>query len=124
MDIVEAFNQSGVFAKLSLLAGLVPPGVAIVYAVRPTERKLAFMRPVSLAAIFAGISGLTAGLIAVLLGVAATPQGQIGMSHVYLGLSEAIVPAFMNFGFLAMAWLLVAAGMLRRTTFTDVPGAR
>jgi hypothetical protein len=46
------------------------------------------------------------------------------MSHVYLGLSEAIVPAFMNFGFLAMAWLLVAAGMLRRTTFTDVPGAR
>jgi hypothetical protein len=82
------------------------------------------MRPVSLAAIFAGISGLTAGLIAVLLGVAATPQGQIGMSHVYLGLSEAIVPAFMNFGFLAMAWLLVAAGMLRRTTFTDVPGAR
>jgi hypothetical protein len=124
MDIVEAFNQSGVFAKLSLLAGLVPPGVAIVYAVRPTERKLAFMRPVSLAAIFAGISGLTAGLIAVLLGVAATPQDRIGMHGVYVGLSEAIVPAFMNFGFLAMAWLLVAAGMLRRTTFTDVPGAR
>jgi hypothetical protein len=36
------------------------------------------------------------------------------MDRVYMGLSEALGPAFLNFGFLAVAWLLVAVGMARR----------
>ena len=55
MDLIETFNHSGVFAKLSLLVGFVPLGVAILYMVRPLKRTLAFMRPVPLAAIFAGV---------------------------------------------------------------------
>jgi hypothetical protein len=35
------------------------------------------------------------------------------MSNVYRGLSESLVPALVNFGLLAVAWVLVAAGMLR-----------
>jgi hypothetical protein len=33
---------------------------------------------------------------------------------VYSGLSEALVPAFFNFGWLAVSWLMVAVGMMRR----------
>ena len=74
MDFIDAFNQAGIFAKLSLLVGFGPLGLAIVYVLRPAERTLAIMRPVSLAAIFAGICGLVAGLIAVLMGVANGPR--------------------------------------------------
>jgi hypothetical protein len=114
MDFVDAFNQSGLFAKLSLLVGFGPPSLALAYVLRPAERTLAIMRPVSLAAIFAAICGLVAGLIAISRGVAATLPGPVHLSNVYIGLSEAFVPPFVNFGLLAAAWLLVAIGMMRR----------
>jgi hypothetical protein len=114
MDFVDAFNQSGFFAKLSLLVGFGPPGLAIAYVLRPAERTLTILRPVSLAAIFAAICGLVAGLIAILMGVAATLPETVHVSNVYIGLSEAFVPPFVNFGLLSAAWLLVAIGMMRR----------
>lgn len=114
MTFVEMFDQMGWFAKLSLLAGFAPMGLAVAYVVRPSERTLALMRPVSLTAIFAGISGVMAGFIAVLRGIAATLPGPVALPNVYVGLSEALVPVFMNFGILAGSWLLVAVGMLRR----------
>jgi hypothetical protein len=43
-------------------------GVAVSHAVRPTEHKLAMMRPISLASIFATISGLLGGWIFLLSG--------------------------------------------------------
>ena len=52
---MEVSSQIGPFAKLSMLVSLVPCGVAIAHAIRPTERKLMFMRPASLATIFAAI---------------------------------------------------------------------
>jgi hypothetical protein len=110
---MEILSQLGWFAKLSVLVGVGPLAVGIVYVLRPTERVLAFTRPVSLAAIFAGVCGLVAGVAMVLQGVAATPD-PIDRARVSMGLAEALVPAFVNFGFLAVAWLLVAAGMLRR----------
>jgi hypothetical protein len=114
MDLVDAFNQSGIFAKLSLLAGFGPPGLALAYVLRPAERTLALMRPVSLAAIFAAISGMVAGWTAILMGIAATLPRPVHVPNVYMGLSEALVPPFLNFGLLAAAWLLVAVGMMRR----------
>ncbi|MGB2717983.1 MAG: hypothetical protein WBC51_27600 [Vicinamibacterales bacterium] len=114
MNLVEAFNQSGVFAKLSLLVGFGPLGLAMVYVLRPTEQTLAIMRPVSLAAVFAGICGWVAGLIAVTTGIAVTLPRPVHVPNVYAGLSEALVPPFFNFGLLAVAWLLVAIGMMRR----------
>ena len=114
MDFVELYNQSGILAKLSLLVGFAPPGLAVGYVFRPAERTLALMRPVSLAAIFAGICGLVAGLIAISTGIAATLPGPVNVSNVYAGLSESLVPMFVNFGLLAVAWLLVAVGMMRR----------
>ena len=113
MDLVEAFNQSGFFAKLSLLLGFVPLGFAIAYAIRPAERTLAVMRPISLASIFAAISGVSLGGIIVLMGIAATDERPLP-SSVYAGVSESLVPAFVNFGILSASWLLVAVTMMRR----------
>ena len=114
MNFIDAFNQSGVIAKMSLLVGFAPLGLAVAYVLRPSERTLAFMRPVSLAAIFAAICGMVAGWIASLMGVAATLPRPMNMANVYMGLAEALVPALVNFGLLSSAWLIVAIGMVRR----------
>jgi hypothetical protein len=114
MDFIDAFQQAGVLARLTLLVGFGPLGLAMAYVLRPEERTLAIMRPVSLAAIFAAICGLTAGLIGILMGIATTMPQPVHESRVYVGLSEALVAPLVNFGLLAIAWLLVAAGMVRR----------
>ena len=104
-----------------LLSGPGTLGVAVVYAIRPTERTLAFMRPLSLASIFAAIGSLTAGMATVLHGAAATTwslgtAGQPGnMGRLLMGSAETLVPVFVTFGLLAVAWLVVALGMRRQT---------
>ncbi len=112
---MEVLSQIGPFAKLSLLAGLLPFGVAIAYAIRPTERKLMFMRPASLAAIFAAICSFAVGAALMCQALAATPPGSVDMPRVYAGLAETCIPVIVNFGFLAVSWLLIMTGMLRPT---------
>jgi hypothetical protein len=68
----------------------------------------------SLAVIFAAISGVLGGWIVVLAGIAATADGHLPPSSVYPGIAESLVVGFVCFGFLAAAWVLVAVGMLRR----------
>ena len=110
--LTEMFNEAGWFAKLTLLMGVTPLFVAIAYAARPTERRLSLVRVMSLSAIFGAVSGVTAGFIAVLHGIGVVQNPAMGRA--YVGMSEALFPAFLNFGFLAVAWLLVAVGMMRR----------
>ena len=110
--LTEMLNEAGWFAKLTLLLGVTPLLFAVAYAARPTERRLALVRVISLSAIFGGISGVAVGVIAVLRGMGAVLHP--AMDRAYVGMSEALFPAFLNFGFLAVAWLLVAVGMMRR----------
>jgi hypothetical protein len=104
------FGQLGIFAKLSLLVAVVPMFMGAAYAFRPTEAKLALMRPISLAAIFAGLCGLLSGLIVILrnVGVSETVS-----TRVAIGLAEALVPMFVASGCLTIGWLSVALGLRR-----------
>jgi hypothetical protein len=102
------------FAMFTILVCLAPMLMAVVYAVRPTERRLALMRPLSLAAIFAAVAGAVSGIATVLRGIAATGQFSAdSYSRIAMGLSEALVPVFVGFAFLTIAWLLVTLGMRR-----------
>lgn len=113
-NLVDSFREVSLFAKLTVVVAIAAFGLAVAYAFRPTERKLVLMRPVSLAAIFATISGLLGGWIAVLGGIAATPDGHLPTSAMYRGIAESLTVGFVCFGLLAAAWLVVAVGMLRR----------
>jgi hypothetical protein len=121
-NLMDLFGEISLFAKLTMAVPIAAFGVAVAYAFRPAERKLVLMRPVSLAAIFATINGLLGGWIAVLGGIAATPEGILPTASMYLGLAESLTVGFVNFGLLAAAWLLVAVGMLRPVSF-DMPAA-
>jgi len=113
-NLLELFGAISLFGKLTMAVAIFAFGLAAAYVFRPSEQKLVLMRPVSLAAIFATISGLLAGWIAVLGGIAATPDGHLPVPAMYLGIAESLTVGFVCFGLLAAAWLLVAVGMLRR----------
>ena len=113
-NLVDLIGQISLFAKLTMAVAIVTFGLAVAYVFRPTEQKLVLMRPVSLAAIFATISGLIGGWIVLLQGVPATPDGHIPVASLSQGLSESLTVGFVSFGLLAAAWMLVAVGGLRR----------
>ena len=97
----------------ALVSGFGALGMAIAYAIRPTERKLALMRPLSLASIFAAVCSFTNGIATVLRGVAASGP-TMDMSRVYMGISDTLIALFVANAFLAVAWLLVTVGLRRQ----------
>ena len=111
---VELFGELSLFAKLTMAVAIVAFGLAVAYVFRPTEQKLVLMRPVSLAAIFATVSGLLGGWMAVLASIPATPDGHLPVASLYRGIAESLTVGFVSFGVLAAAWMLVAVGGLRR----------
>jgi hypothetical protein len=97
-----------------LVGGVGVLGTAIAYAIWPTEQKLMLMRPLSLAAIFAAICSSSVGLATALQGAGVEKAWSADrFSVLMMGLSESLIPPFVAFAFLAVAWLLVAAGMRR-----------
>jgi len=109
----DALRNAGIAALVSMFVGLVPLGFGILYAAQPTEQRLALMRPLSLAAIFAGIHGFALGVVNFLRGLALNETLTITHADV-VGLSESFVTIFFDFGCLMLAWLCVAVGLWRR----------
>lgn len=116
MDPIALFRQIGWFALFSLAVDALPLIAAAVYVLRPTEGRLALMRPLSLAALFSAFAGTASGIVMILQGIAATPtMTPAGWSRVAGGASEALVAVVFGLTCLTAAWLLVAAGMWRGT---------
>lgn len=109
----DTLAQAGIVPLVSMFMGLLPLGMGIAYATRPGEQRLALMRPLSLATLFAAIGGTVLGVLNVLRGIGNTSQFA-EPRIVAIGLSEALVPIFVGFGFLTVAWLCVAVGLWRR----------
>jgi ABC-type transport system involved in cytochrome c biogenesis permease subunit len=89
-------------------------GMALIYAIKPNEQRLALMRPLSLAAIFGGLSTFTVGVVSILQGISATPSFTVdAWRHIAAGTAEAVIGLFVVFGCLTIAWLLVTVGLRR-----------
>ena len=111
MEIFTIFSNMGIHAILCILISLLPMAAGASYLLRPTEQRLALMRPVSLAGIFASLSGTSLGAINTLRGLWLVPprDGRI----LAISTAESIVPLFVGFSCLMLAWLCVAIGMRR-----------
>ena len=111
---MEMLRQASLFSRLTLIIDFVPLVMAVVYVVRPTERNLALMRPLSLAGLFAAITGGVLGFINVLQFVWRREPTAETYRLMAIGTSESLVPMFVGFACLTVAWLLVAVGMGRQ----------
>jgi len=107
-------GHSSLFTKIGLLVSVAPLIVAIVYAIRPNERNLALMRPISLAGIFAAVSSLLLGLANALEAIGRSGGDRAGnFGPPAQMLAEAIIPSFVGFASLTVAWLCVATAIRR-----------
>jgi hypothetical protein len=114
MAFFDMLRQMGPAALLSILVSFLPLIAAGAYLFRPTEQRLAMMRPLSLAGIFAGLNGSSLGAINTLRGLWLEPPRD--MRIIWVGTAESIVPLYVAFSCLMLAWLLVAAGMRRKSS--------
>lgn len=113
-DCMEMFQQASVFARLTIILCFVPLVMAIVYVIRPTERNLALMRPLSLAGLFAALAGGVLGFINVLRFAWVREVTADAFRVMAVGAAESLATMFVGFASLAVAWLLVAVGMGRQ----------
>ena len=111
---LQILTESSLFAKFSLIVAVAPLVMGVVYALRPTEARLALMRPLSLASLFAGLAALIVGLMNILKGMAATANVAATSGAVMLGLAEALTPLFVAFGCLTVGWICVTLGLMRQ----------
>jgi hypothetical protein len=111
---MSMLRQASLFAILTLILGFVPVVMAVIYAIRPTERHLALMRPLSLAGLFGAIAGGVLGLINSLRFLFSRDLTAESYRLLTIGAAESLVPMFVGFACFAVAWLLVAVGMGRQ----------
>ena len=111
--MIRVLSQASIVALASMFMGVVPLSMGIVYVIWPSEQRLALMRPLSLATIFAALSGSTLGVLNVLRGMGMS-QATAFPRVAWIGFAEALVPIFFGFGCLTVAWLCVAIGLWRR----------
>ena len=114
MQIFEMFHQASMAALLSLLVCLLPLVAGVAYLIRPTEDRLALLRPVSLAGIFSALTGTFLGLMNVLK-MLWTIDPAPGLPVLATGVAESLVTLVVGFGSLTACWLCAAVGMRRRS---------
>jgi len=112
VELFSIFREASIAALLSMLVAVFPAFAGGAYLLSPSERRLAFMRPISLAGLFAGLAGLLLGFIN-LLKAFWTIEGPVNWRNVAVGAAESMVPLLLAFGALTFAWLCVAIGMRR-----------
>ena len=110
---MQVLANAGIMALASMFVGVLPLAMAILYAVWPSEQRLALMRPLSLATIFAAVAGVTLGFINQLMAISRGAAVEISRV-VVIGLAESLVPLFFGFGCLTVAWLCITIGLWRR----------
>ena len=97
-----------------LLFGIVLLAAAILFARRPDEGKLGFIRGMSIATVFAILSGVASDIAATFHHVVNVPEFRAELvDSVLTGLSESMSPAILGFSILGVAWLITAVGVRR-----------
>lgn len=113
--LLDTIKQLGLAALAGLLVTAVPMLLGMAFAVRPNDRWLALMRPLTIAAIFAAVANLFVGLANTFIGLSRVQSPDPTGQRLAVMLAETCVVPFISFVFLSTAWLCVAIGMRRQS---------
>jgi hypothetical protein len=108
--VMLAIRNLALAGLFGLLITALPMLVGLAYAVRPTERWLALMRPLSLAGIFAATANVFLGVTNSLVGASQGTVANLLDQRLAASLAEVAVIGFASFVFLTVGWLAVAVG--------------
>lgn len=109
---MDVLRNLGIAAHLALVISALPMALGLAFLLWPNERKLALMRPLSMAGTFAAVCNVLLGLANSLIGMSRAPAGELlSFQRTAAGLAEATAAGFLSFACLAVAWLFVAVGM-------------
>ena len=98
-------------AILGMIISFTPALAGAWFAIRPSERLLSYMRPLSLAGIFAALCTISLGITNGAIGLSRQPR--LNLEMLLGGISEVFAAAAVSFVFLTVAWVCVAIGMRR-----------
>jgi len=112
---MQAIRNLGLAGLFGLLITALPMLLGIAFAVRPRERWLELMRPLSLAGLFAAIANVFLGVTNSLLWISRNTVTSPLAPPLVAGLADMAVLGFLSFAFLTVGWLAVAVGMRRLT---------
>jgi hypothetical protein len=110
---VRAILNWGIVAILGALVCGATMVVGAMFAFRPSEKLLALMRPLTMAAVFTAISNTSLGFANTFIGLSRRPD-PVAVNVIAAQLAETTVIPFVSFGCLAVAWLFVAVGTRRQ----------
>jgi len=106
-----AIRNLGLAGLFGLFITAVPMLVGLAFAVRPNERLLALMRPLSLAGIFAATANVFLGVTNEFVWMSRNNLATPFDPRMMAGWAEVAVLGFASFVFLTVGWLAVAVGM-------------
>jgi hypothetical protein len=109
----DTFRQLGLAAFAGLFVTVAPLALGIAFAIRPNERWLSLMRPLTLAGIFAAVANTCGALANTFIALSRVAPSAPEAPRMVM-LAEVSVVAFISFVFLSTAWLCVAIGMRRQ----------
>ena len=109
---MNPLHTASLSAFLGMAISFAPALAGAWFAIRPSERMLAYMRPLSLAGIFAALCTVALGLTNMAIGMSLQPQFHLEM--LMGGIAEIFAAAAVSFTFLTVAWVCVAIGMRRQ----------
>ena len=116
--MMDFMGQGGIAIWFVLLFGVLAMGAGIVHLIWPQPRRAAFFRALSVATVFASLTGLLSGVAAVMHAVPSRPEWAHSPDRtliVMTGLGESLANAILGMGLLAIAWLLFAFAERRRS---------
>jgi hypothetical protein len=110
--MVEFMMAGGWSMWIVLIFGLATLVAAAVFVFRRDLGKLALVRALTLATVFAVCTGLCANVAAVMTHAAGRTDIPVHVM-VMQGLAESLAPGILGFTMLSVGWLLVAVGTRR-----------
>ena len=112
--MVDVWRETSLVGLLGVFVAVVTTGFAVACAIWPGERRLALIRPLSVATIFAGLCSFAIGLTNVLVGLSNTVSlTGPAWRAIAAGTAESFVMLVVTFGCLTLTWLCVAVALRR-----------
>jgi hypothetical protein len=93
--------------------------LGVRFAIAADARRLALLRALTWAQVFAVTSGVASNVMAVMWKVGRTVDDYPALPRIMIGLGEALTPAVLGLSMLSVTWILIAFG-LRRTPRSEL----